>query len=104
MGPDGHTASLFPGTKALEERERWVVPNWVPQLDTWRMTLTYPVLNAAREALFVVTRADKREAFEKIRAGSTELPAGRVSSQRTTWIVDRACVSDPAPELEAAGA
>lgn len=47
VGEDGHTASLFPGTAALAERDRWVTENWVPQLDTWRITLTMPVLCAA---------------------------------------------------------
>ena len=56
MGPDGHTASLFPGSPALDETERWVVANWAPALEAWRMTLTFPVLNAARETIFVVDR------------------------------------------------
>ena len=59
MGPDGHLASLFPGTLALEEAERWVVGNWVPSMETWRMTLTFPVLNAGRRVIFAVTGADK---------------------------------------------
>lgn len=66
IGPDGHTASLFPGTAALDERERWVVANWVPQQDTWRITLTYPVLNAARLTLFLVTGAEKADALYRI--------------------------------------
>ena len=59
MGPDGHTASLFPGTEALNETERWVVPNWVPQLDAWRLTLTFPILNAAREVNVVAAGKEK---------------------------------------------
>ncbi len=47
VGEDGHTASLFPGTAALAERQRWVTENWVPELDTWRITLTMAVLCAA---------------------------------------------------------
>jgi 6-phosphogluconolactonase len=90
MGPDGHTASLFPGTAALEEVERWVVGNWVPQQDTWRMTLTYPVLAAARETLFVVTGADKSDAFGRIRQGGSGLPAERVAGDGVRWIVDEA--------------
>ncbi len=66
IGPDGHTASLFPGTDALDERERWVVANWVPQQDTWRITLTYPILNAARLTIFLATGAEKAEALERI--------------------------------------
>jgi len=90
MGADGHTASLFPGTGALDERERLVVANWVPSLDAWRMTLTYPVLNAAREAMFVVNGADKADAVARIRSGSHDLPAARVRAGRTLWLVDAA--------------
>jgi 6-phosphogluconolactonase len=56
---NGHTASLFPGTTALVERERWVVANHVPQLGSWRITLTLPALNAARQVLFLVSGAGK---------------------------------------------
>jgi 6-phosphogluconolactonase len=49
LGANGHTASLFPCTKALHERERWVVANQVPELEKFRLTMTFPALNAARE-------------------------------------------------------
>lgn len=65
-GADGHTASLFPGTAALEERERWVVANHVPQQDSWRLTLTYPVLNAARLTLVLVSGSGKADAIRRI--------------------------------------
>ena len=94
MGPDGHCASLFPGTSALDERERWVVGNWVPQQDTWRMTLTYPVLLAARSVLFVVTGADKADAIRAIRAGGSGLPAEQVAGDQVEWIVDQAAAGD----------
>jgi 6-phosphogluconolactonase len=94
MGPDGHTASLFPGTEALGERERWVVGNRVPQHDTWRMTLTYPVLLAARDVLFVVTGADKADALRAIRAGGSGLPAERVAGDRVEWIIDAAAAGE----------
>jgi 6-phosphogluconolactonase len=61
MGGDGHTASLFPGTKALDERSRLVVMNDVPQMKTQRMTFTYPLINAARRVWVLVPGADKRE-------------------------------------------
>ncbi len=66
IGPDGHTASLFPGTEALAVRDRWVVANRVSQQDTWRITLTYPVLNAARVTLFLAVGDDKGEALYRI--------------------------------------
>lgn len=66
MGEDGHTASLFPGTTALGEHERWVVANHVPKLNTWRLTLTWPVLNAARAVAFLVNGAAKRPIVEEV--------------------------------------
>lgn len=60
MGEDGHTASLFPGTAALSEHSAWVAMNDVPQLKTRRMTLTYPVLNAADRVWFLIAGAGKR--------------------------------------------
>ena len=89
MGPDGHTASLFPGTAAVEETQRLVVPNWVPSMSAWRLTLTFPILNAAREVNFVVTGADKAAAFASVRSGSDELPAGRIDAEQTLWFVDQ---------------
>ena len=59
VGRDGHTASLFPGTEALEEGERWVVANHVPRLDQWRVTLTYPALCSARHVVFLATGEEK---------------------------------------------
>ncbi len=91
MGPDGHTASLFPGSEALNEAERWVVPNWAPSQETWRMTFTFPLINAAREVIIVATGEDKQEAFAGIRGGTSDLPAARVAGEHVEWIVDRAC-------------
>ena len=92
MGPDGHTASLFPGSTALEEDERWVVATWAPALETWRMTLTLPVINAARMVILGVFGANKAEAIRRIRAGSSDLPASRVAGGQVEWIVDAAAV------------
>jgi 6-phosphogluconolactonase len=66
IGADGHTASLFPGTAALHETQRWVVANHVPQLDSWRITLTYPVINSARITTVLVTGAEKADAVRRI--------------------------------------
>jgi 6-phosphogluconolactonase len=94
MGADGHTASLFPDSAALQEKERWVVANWAPRIRAWRMTLTFPVLNAAREALFVVTGSDKADALRAVRSGRSDVPAARVNARRTIWIVDAAAAGE----------
>lgn len=96
MGPDGHTASLFPGSAALDEQERWAVANWAPEQEAWRMTLTLPVLNAGREVLFVVTGADKAAPLREIREGSSDLPASRVAGERVEWIIDSAAAGEGA--------
>ena len=84
MGPDGHTASLFPGTSALEETQRTVVCNIVPQLKTYRLTLTYPVLQAAGHRWFLLQGADKAGMLRRVLNG--EFPAGRLSD--TEWFID----------------
>jgi 6-phosphogluconolactonase len=66
MGADGHTASLFPGTTALDERQRLCVSVDVPQLATRRLTLTYPALLAARDVLFMIAGADKAETLRDV--------------------------------------
>jgi len=96
VGPDGHTASLFPGYPALTETERWVVG--VPQAHVEpfvpRVTLTLPVLGSCREMLFEVGGADKRAILTRVLAGE-DLPAGRaVSVGETTWLVDRAALPE----------
>lgn len=96
MGADGHTASLFPETAALEVEDRLVVANWVPSQEAWRMTLTYPVLNAAREILFVVTGADKADALRDVLSGETRRPAARVQAERMVWLVDAAAAGEVA--------
>jgi 6-phosphogluconolactonase len=66
MGPDGHTASLFPGSKGLEETERWVIANWVEKFKSTRITFTFPVLNAARTVLLFVAGADKTDMIHEV--------------------------------------
>lgn len=87
MGEDGHTASLFPGHSALEERERRVLAVVGPKPPPWRLTLTLPVLLGARKVLFVVSGAGKRDALKRVQAGE-DLPSARVTN--AVWIVDRA--------------
>jgi 6-phosphogluconolactonase len=90
MGPDGHTASLFPGASTLAERRRWVIPATAPATSAVprRMTFTFPLINAARAVLFVVDGADKAAAVQSVRSGSRELPAARVRARSTLWLVD----------------
>ena len=93
LGADGHTASLFPGSAALSIADRSCAPNFAPALGAWRLTLTFPALNAAREALFLVEGTGKREIAGNIAAGG-DYPASRVRSQRTLWFLDRAAAGD----------
>lgn len=96
LGPDGHTASLFPGYPAIEETERWVVG--VPQAHVApfvpRVTLTLPSLASCREMLFLVAGTGKRSILARVLAGDN-LPAGRAHSLgETTWLVDDAALPD----------
>ena len=99
MGRDGHTASLFPGMAALGERRRWVVASVASPTSSppgRRMTLTFPILNAARAALLVVTGADKAAALRSVRTGSTTLPVGSEHAESTLWLVDAAAAGEAA--------
>ncbi len=79
MGDDGHTASLFPHTAALEELGRLVVANHVPQKDTWRITLTFPVINQARQVCFLIEGAAKAGVLAEVLTGPRD--AERLPSQ-----------------------
>ena len=99
MGPDGHTASLFPDTKALEERSRLVVANWVEKSNTWRITFSFPVLNHAREIIFLVTGQEKASMIAQILGGAAaaeSYPARRVVPEhgRLLWMLDEAAASE----------
>ena len=98
VGPDGHTASLFPGSAALDERRRWVVAPYVEALRAHRITLTLPVLERGREVLFLASGAEKADAVAQVfapAAGAAPPPAGRVRPERgaLVWLVDRAAAS-----------
>lgn len=98
LGPDGHTASLFPGSPALAERERWVVAAPGPPPHARRLTLTFPVLNAARAVLFLVTGREKAEAVRQAitRSEPVEtIPASAVqpADGRLYWVIDEAAAT-----------
>jgi len=76
LGTNGHTASLFPGEAALDERERWAVAV-APPGEPVRVTLTYPPLESTRHAAFLVAGAEKRPMLERLRARDESIPAGR---------------------------
>jgi 6-phosphogluconolactonase len=91
MGPDGHTASLFPGGPAVDETRRLVVPSEIAYMPHSRVTFTLPVLNAARAVAFLVTGRDKAPALAKALAGDPSVPAGRVRpAGELRWYLDRA--------------
>jgi 6-phosphogluconolactonase len=108
LGPDGHTASLFPGTKALHETRRLAVSNWVGKFAAWRITLTVPVFNTAGSVLFLVRGEDKATALKSVLEGPTEpeqLPAQliRPAGGSLLWLVDRDAAALLSPSLTASG-
>jgi 6-phosphogluconolactonase len=108
LGPDGHTASLFPHTAALAEHSRWVVVNYVPKFGTDRLTLTAPVLNRGREVLFLVAGADKAEPLAEVLEGPPDpdrLPAQRIrpAHGRLVWFVDRQAAARLSPAVAGTG-
>ncbi|GBD85466.1 6-phosphogluconolactonase [bacterium BMS3Abin02] len=90
LGDDGHTASLFPGTTAVHERDRLFVANWVPAKDTWRLTATLPLLWSAKRIIFLVSGAGKARALKKILQGAVLAPAARMldGAADVVWMVD----------------
>src|SRR5205814_5283319 len=72
MGPDAHTASLFPGSTALGETTKWVVPNWVEKFKTFRLTMTRPMINKAKQVLFLVAGKDKAEPLKSVFCGPSD--------------------------------
>ena len=98
IGEDGHTASLFPETAALDIEDRWFAANWVPEKETWRLTATLPLLHAARNIIFLAAGAAKAAPLARILLGDEQpdLPARRVmeGSAAVTWLIDRAAAAD----------
>jgi 6-phosphogluconolactonase len=96
LGPDGHTASLFPGTSVLEDRNHWVAEVIGARAEA-RITLTYPVLESSRHTAFLVAGGEKREILARALAGDTELPAARVQPVGALiWFADQAA-AQPRP-------
>ena len=98
MGDDGHTASLFPGTKALAEQSAWVVANWVEKFGSFRITLTAPAINHAANIVFLVSGTSKAERLSEVLRGArdpTKLPSQLIQPERGSleWLVDKAAAS-----------
>ena len=99
MGPDGHTASLFPYSQPLTERRRWVVGHQVARLGKGRITMTPPILNRAAEVRLLVTGADKASVLREVLIGPREperLPVQVVTPEagRLVWMLDRAAAAE----------
>ena len=98
MGPDGHTASLFPGSSGLQEKSRLVIANWVEKLKTHRLSFTLPVLNAARCVAFLVSGTDKATMVKTVLEENVppeQYPAKLVhpTNGKLIWFLDRAAAS-----------
>jgi 6-phosphogluconolactonase len=89
IGDDGHTASLFPNTPALQERNRRVAANYVPKLKAWRLTFTFPLIVAAHEICFLVDANKSASLVERVFSGDESLPSSLVDrdAKRVTWIL-----------------
>jgi 6-phosphogluconolactonase len=93
IGPEGHTASLFPDTKALQEKQRWVAGNWVAVHSTWRITCTYPVLNHGANVMFLVDGSGKADIVKTaLKDPSAHLPCQGVQpgNGELMWYLDQA--------------
>ena len=109
MGPDGHTASLFPHTRALHELGRLAVANHVEAKDAWRVTLTWPVINRGSQVFFLIGGADKAQILKEVFTGPRDperLPSQliRPAGGILTLLLDRAAAALlPAPDAQGCG-
>ena len=89
MGEDGHTASLFPGTSALNESERWVVDNYIPDKDVNRVTFSYPLINASRKILVLATGEKKKKLVNDMIDGDESFPISKISPDngKVIWLL-----------------
>lgn len=97
MGPDGHTASLFPGSPAAGENARWFVENWVEKFAAYRLTLTFPVINNAAHVLFLIAGNDKAQVLGEVLRGSEDIrPAQKVNliNGNLQWLIDKAAAGE----------
>ena len=103
MGADGHTASLFPGTAALEETQRLVVANWVEKFQSFRITVTIPVFNNAERIIFLVSGQEKANTLKSVltpRGGSGLYPVQRIRPEhgQRIWLIDTAAAAQLKPD------
>jgi 6-phosphogluconolactonase len=89
LGPDGHTASLFPGSPALEEENRLVAATGDESHPHPRLTFTFPAIAMSRLVVFTVAGEEKKDALARLKAGE-DLPAARVRAERVLWLIDEA--------------
>jgi len=103
MGPDGHTASLFPGSEGLKEQSKLVIANWVEKFKTWRISFTLPVLNNAGEVMFMASGPDKANMVQKVleAKSTTPYPSQLVwpSDGTLIWLLDQAAAKNLAQSL-----
>jgi len=103
LGPDGHTASLFPHTEGLNEMARITIANHVPQKDTWRMTLTWPVITQGRQVAFLIEGAEKASIVRTVFTGAYDpetYPAQliRPASGKLLLLLDKAAAAELPPD------
>jgi 6-phosphogluconolactonase len=103
LGPDGHTASLFPHTEGLNEMARIAIANHVPQKDTWRMTLTWPVITQGRQVAFLIEGAEKASIVRTVFTGAYDpetYPAQliRPASGKLLLLLDKAAAAELPPD------